>query len=394
MNSDSLRLAAGYFMYFGAVGIFAPFWSPYLALRGFGPVEIGLLIALVSAARAVVPLMLGWIADATKRPTRVLQISAALAVVCFALFPLQSGLLSFGLLSLLFGAFWNAVIPLFDSHALHHLGTQSHRYGRLRLWGSVGFIVVTSVGGFILDQAGYRWVPWLALPPMIGAFLMTLTVPPMATTADRISLRELGSIVRSRGVVAALVVATLVVMSSGAYYAFFSIWLETNHYDKSTIGLLWALGVLAEVAVFAMGQSLLTRFSIRTLFIAAAAGTAVRWMVVAWFVAHPVLLAASQLLHCLSFAVLHFAIVLTAHREFPPALQSTGQSLFSSVAYGGGGLAGSLLAGVIWAAVSARASYVTAAIIVVFATICAVLGLRGTSLDQISPRQFRNSRAP
>lgn len=393
MNPQSLRLAAGYFMYFGAVGIFAPFWSPYLALRGFGPVEIGLLIALVSAARAVVPLLLGWIADATQRPTRVLQVAAGLAVVCFALFPWQSGLLAFGLLSLLFGAFWNAVIPLFDSHALSHLGTQSHRYGRLRLWGSIGFIVVTSIGGFILDRAGYQWVPWLALPPMIGAFVMTLTVRPMTVTDGRVSLREVGAIVRSRAVASALVVATLVVMSSGAYYAFFSIWLETNHYDRSTIGLLWALGVLAEVGIFAMGQSLLARFSIRTLFIAAAAGTAVRWTVVAWFVAYPVLLAASQLLHCLSFAVLHFAVVLTAHREFPPALQSTGQSLFSSIAYGGGGLAGSLLAGVIWATFSARASYVTAAIIVVFATICAVLGLRGTRLDQIRPRQFRNSRA-
>lgn len=369
-------------MYFGAVGIFAPFWSPYLAQRGFGPVEIGLLVALVSAARTVVPLLLGWIADATKRPTRVLQISGALAVGCFALLPLQSRLWEFGLLSLLFGAFWNAVIPLFDSHALHHLGAHSHRYGRLRLWGSVGFIVVSSVGGFALDRAGYEWVPWLVLPPMIGAFLMTLTLRPMSLSADPVSMREVSSIVRSRAVVAALAVATLVIISSGAYYAFFSIWLEANHYGKSTIGLLWAFGVMAEVVVFAMGQSLLARFSIRSLFIAAAAGTAVRWGIVAWFVAYPALLVAAQLLHCLSFAVLHFAIILTAHREFPPALQSTGQSLFSSVAYGGGGLIGSLLAGVIWAAISARASYVTAGIIVVFATVCAVLGLRGTSLDQ------------
>jgi MFS transporter, PPP family, 3-phenylpropionic acid transporter len=384
VNSNALRLAAGYFMYFGAVGIFAPFWSPYLALRGFGPVEIGLLIALVAAARAIVPMALGWIADATQRPTRVLQIAAGLAVACFALFPWQSGLLSFGLLSLLFGAFWNTVIPLYDAHALDHLGTESHRYGRLRLWGSIGFVVVTSIGGLILQHKGYQWVPWLVLPPMIGAFLMTLTILPMTASANTVSLREVGSIVRSRAVVAALVVATLVIMSSGAYYAFFSIWLEMNHYSKSTIGLLWAVGVLAEVGVFAMGQSLLARFTIRTLFIAAAAGTALRWVMVAWCVSYPVLLTASQLLHCLSFAVLHFAIVLTAHRAFPAGLQSTGQSLFSSVAYGGGGLAGALLAGVIWASFSARASYVTAAFIVVLATVCAVLGLRGTTLDRQS----------
>lgn len=381
-------------MYFGAVGIFAPFWSPYLALRGFGPVEIGLLIALVSGARVVVPLALGWIADVTRRPTRVLQISGAMAVGCFALFPLQSGLLSFCLLSLLFGAFWNTIVPLYDAHALNHLGAESHRYGRLRLWGSIGFIVITALGGFILEREGYGWVPWLALPPMIGAFLMTLTLSQMAVATKPVSMREFGLVVRSRAVVAALAVATLVIMSSGAYYAFFSIWLEMNHYSKSTIGLLWALGVLAEVGVFAMGQSLLERFSIRTLFIAAAAGTALRWMMVAWLVSYPMLLAASQLLHCLSFAVLHFAIVLTAHREFPASLQSTGQSLFSSVAYGGGGLAGSLLAGVIWATFSARASYVTAAFIVVLATVCAVLGLRGTTLDRTPSQSFRSTESP
>ncbi len=386
MKSNTLRLCAGYFMYFGAVGIFAPFWSPYLSLRGFSAVEIGLLIALVAAARCVVPIGLGWLADVTQRPTMILRVVAGFAVVCFALFPAQSGLSAFVLLSLLFGAFWNSIVPLYDAHTLSHLGRESARYGGLRLWGSIGFIVFALAGGMIFDQSGYARVPWLALVPMIAVFLVTLTLTPMAVPAGRVSLRDLGPALRSRAVRVALTVAALVVMSSGAYYAFFSIWLEQNHYGKSAIGLLWAVGVMAEVGIFAVGPSLLARFSIRTLFVAAAAGTAVRWMVVAWFASHAVLLTLSQLLHCLSFAVLHFAMVLTAHSEFPRGLQSSAQALFSSVAYGIGGLLGSLLAGVIWTTVSPRASYVCAAFIVVLATLCAVVGLRGTALDQ----NFRN----
>ncbi len=381
MNSNALRLGAGYFMYFGTVGIFAPFWSPYLAARGFTAIEIGLLMALVAAARTVVPVGLGTLADATRRPTRVLQAISALAIVTFALFPAQSGLMQFAILSLLFGAFWNAVIPLYDAHTLNYLGDQSAQYGRVRLWGSIGFILFSWGGGIVLVSHGYGLVPWLALPPMIGAFLATLTIAPMRTSTGLVPVRGLGEVLKSRAVVVSLVIATLVVLSSGSYYAFFSIWLEMNDYGKSTIGLLWAVGVMAEVAIFAAGSSLLSRFSIRSLFVAAAAGSAVRWFIVAFFASNRVLLPASQLLHCLTFAVLHFAVVLTAHREFPPGTEATGQSLFSSVAYGGGGLLGSLLAGVIWTTVSPRAAYVASGFIVMLAAICALVGLRRTGLD-------------
>ncbi|HEY5809121.1 MAG TPA: MFS transporter [Povalibacter sp.] len=382
MKSSSLRLSAGYFTYFGAVGIFAPFWSPYLALRGFSPVEIGLLIAVVAAARAVVPIGIGWLADFTQRPTIILQIVAASAAVCFMLFPFQSGLGSFVLLSLLFGAFWNTLIPLYDAHTLDYLGSDAARYGRLRLWGSVGFIVVSWAGGAVFERAGYANVPWFALAPMVATFCVTLTLAPMGVPSVAASAGTVRAALRSRAVRVALLVSALVVMSSGAYYAFFSMWLESNHYSKSSIGLLWAVGVMAEVSVFAFGASLLARFSIRALFLAAATGSALRWAVVAWFVGNPVLLTLSQLLHCLSFAVLHFAMVLTARHQFAPGLESSAQSIFSSVAYGIGGLLGSLLAGVIWTTVSPRASYVCAAFIVVFAALCAGLGLRGTALDQ------------
>lgn len=392
MKSSALRLSAGYFTYFGAVGIFAPFWGPYLSLRGFSAVEIGLLIAMVAAARAVAPIGIGWLADIMQRPTAVLRFAAASAALCFALFPQGSGLGSFVLLSLLFGAFWNTIIPLYDAHTLNHLGSDAASYGRLRMWGSIGFIVVSWAGGILFERTGYANVPWIALVPMVATFAVTLILPPMSGSPAAASVVGVRTALRSRAVRVALLVSALVVMSSGAYYAFFSIWLELNHYSKSTIGLLWAVGVMAEVAVFAFGTSLLARFSIRGLFVAAAAGSALRWVVVAWFASSAVLLTLSQLLHCLTFAVLHFAMVLTARREFPAGLENSGQSIFSSVAYGVGGLLGSVLAGVIWTTVSPRASYVCAAFIVVFAALCAGLGLRGTALDQDYRGHFRDKQ--
>ena len=380
----TLWLCAGYFTYFGAVGIYAPFWSPYLALRGFDAVDIGLLIALPSAARAIVPIVLGWLADATHRATAILRIAALLAGITFALFPFQSGLGAFAVLAVLFGAFWNAVIPLYDSHTLSHLGTQSSHYGRLRLWGSVGFIVVSTLAGGVLQHLGYSIVPWIAWALMVATFVITLMLNPVQGRPARSSLRGLGAAVRSRAVAIPLLVSTLVVMSCGAYYAFFTLWLEMHGYSRTAIGVLWAVGVMAEVVVFAIGSHLLARFSLQTLFVAAAFGSALRWTAVGLGAAHPIVIGLSQVLHCLSFAVLHFAMVLTAHREFPRELANSGQTLFNSVAYGVGGLLGGLLAGVIWAAISPQASYVCAAFIVVLATICAAAGLRGPAPDKDS----------
>jgi PPP family 3-phenylpropionic acid transporter len=381
VNRHTLWLCAGYFTYFGALGIYAPFWSPYLSLRGFDAVDIGLLIALPSAARAIVPMGLGWLADVTRRPTAILRMTALLAAIAFALFPFVSGLAAFAVLAILFGAFWNAVIPLYDSHTLSHLGEQSAHYGRLRLWGSVGFIVVSTVAGGVLQRAGYSIVPWMAWGLMLATFLVCMRLHPVQSPPARSTSRGLGTALRSRTVAIPLLVSTLVVMSCGAYYAFFTLWLEMNGYSRLAIGVLWAIGVMAEVVVFAIGSHLLARFSLRTLFVAAAAGSAVRWAAVGLGAAHPLLIGLSQVLHCLSFAVLHFAMVLTAHREFPRDLANSGQTLFSSVAYGVGGLLGALLAGVIWAAFSPQASYVCAAFIVVLATFCAAAGLRDAAPD-------------
>jgi MFS transporter, PPP family, 3-phenylpropionic acid transporter len=384
VNSNAWRLGAGYFTYFGAVGIFVPFWSPYLALHGFSALEIGLLVSLMAAARSIGPLGLGWLADVSRRPTVVLRVAAGLAMVTFALLPLQSHLAGFACLTLLFGVFWNAVIPLYDAHALSHLDNAAAHYGRLRLWGSVGFIVVAWAAGLVFDRVGYLQVPPLMFFLIAATFLVMLTIDPMQIRSLPVRPRQLGSSLRSRTVLISLMTSALVVMSFAPYYVFFSIWLEQYHYSKAAIGALWALGVIAEIGIFFIGPTLLSRFSIRTLFIAAAAGTAVRWIAVAWLVHHPWLLALSQLLHCLGFAVLHFAMVLTAQREFPDELANIGQSVFSSVAYGAGGLIGSLLAGVIWTTISPRASYVGAAFIVVLAAICAAQGLRGTPLDRVS----------
>ena len=381
MISPSARLATGYLAYFAAVGVFTPFWSPYLASRGFSALEISWLLGAGAGVRAIGPVLVGWFAD-LNHPTRVLRLAVLFALVSFALLPAHASLWGFIAFSVLFSLTWNSVIPLYDVHTLDHLGVGSARYGSIRLWGSLGFVASSWIAGMVFQVLGYRRFPWV-LGGLVALTLMTtLYIRPMRRVSGTGARQNFAASLRSRAAWVSLLVAALIAVSFGAYYTFFSLYLERHGYSRGTIGLLWALGVVAEIVVFATGHTLLHRFSIRSLFVLAASGTALRWAMVALLVQHPLALAASQLLHCLGFAVLHYAIVLTAQRLFPSGVQSRGQALFSSAGYGLGGMLGNLLAGVMWVAFSPRASYVSATFIVVLAAVAAAVGLRGTELDE------------
>ncbi|HVF17176.1 MAG TPA: MFS transporter, partial [Steroidobacteraceae bacterium] len=268
------RLSGAFFVYFCAIGIYTPFWSPYLALRGFDAFEIGLLLAISAGVRAIGPLVFGWFADASGRPTVVLRVAALLSVLSFALLPLLSTLVGFIVLTVLFSFSWNSIAPSLDAHTVARLGQTSARYGRIRLWGSVGFIALSWMGGVLFQTQGYHWLPPLMMGFVIATLLITMTIVPTPVVSHARASSSFGSTLRTRPVIVALLVAALISMSFGPYYTFFSIYLESFGFSRGTIGFLWALGVLAEIAIFAAGGSLLARFSIRTLLFAAAIATA------------------------------------------------------------------------------------------------------------------------
>lgn len=379
---SAARLSIAYFVYFCAIGIYTPFWSPYLALRGFGAVEIGVLLAVAAGVRSIGPLAFGWLADTSGRPTAVLRFAALLSVLSFAALPLLSNLFGFVVMMAAFSFGWNAIAPALDARTLAGIGATSARYGRIRAWGSVGFIVVAWHGGLLFERAGYEWVPFLMLAFIVATLAATLSLgssPALPSVAGSTGFR---SALRTRPVLVALTVALLISLSFGPYYAFFSLYLESFGVSRGVIGFLWALGVIAEIGIFAVGGSMLAKYSIRTLLTAAALATAIRWVVIGLLPQNLLLVALVQLLHCMGFAVLHFAVVLTAQRSFPADAAARGQALFSSVGYGVGGTLGSLVGGLIWSAISPTASYLFAAIVVVCAALCAAFGLRATALDR------------
>jgi MFS transporter, PPP family, 3-phenylpropionic acid transporter len=356
-------LAAGYFAYFAAVGVFQPYWPVRLAALGLPAAEIGLLLALVNAVRVVGPLGAAWLADqrADRRgPIRVLAVGAAVAGLALAA---ATTPLAMALALAAFSLAFNGLMPIYDAHALDRLGRDAHRYGLMRLWGSLGYVLAAAATGAALARAG-QGVIATALGLTLGATaLVALALPrvPAALPPPTLGLAAFARALRHRPLQRFLAIQFLQLAGYGGYYGFYTLYLRAYGYDAATIGLYWGCAVIAEIAMFALGPRLLTRYRPETLLAVALAGTALRWLVVAALPGSAAVMLAAQSLHLLGFGLFHSVSVLLGPRLLPPGGRARALALISSAGWGAGGIAGSLLAGALWQAVGPRAVFAAAA---------------------------------
>ena len=234
------------------------------------------------------------------------------------------------------------------------MGAQTDHYGRIRLWGSVGFIVSAVGLGALLDRHPAGIVPWAITAALVGIAAFARFIPEAGVAPhehDRLPLRE---VARRPEVMALIAAAFLMTAAHAPYYAFYSIYLVDHGYGKATVGGLWALGVVCEIAAFLAMPRLFARASPAALLGVCFLGTALRFLMVAWGVQYLGVLLLAQVMHALSFAVYHAAAITLVHRYFPGRHQGRGQALYNSVAYGAGGTAGTLASGWAWGAWAAR----------------------------------------
>ena len=371
------RLSVFYFVYFAALGVFVPYWTVYLKkVAGFSPAQIGELMAVFMATKIVAPFIWGWLADHTGERLRIIRVASLLAVVCFAGVYWQQ---SFGWMALVmagFGFFWNASLPQFEALTLNHLGRDIGRYSRIRLWGSVGFIVMVASLPNVLERYGIALAVDAILLLFMGIWLTTWLVQdkPHATHTEQSSrLRE---VLRQPTVWVLLLACALQQASHGAYYTFFSIYLEDHGYSRNFTGWMWALGVMAEVALFWMMHGLIERFGAARLFVLAMFLTGVRWLVLGTWVDNMPILMLSQLFHAATYGLFHASAIHLIHHQFPGKLQGRGQALYSGLSYGAGGAVGSLLSGYAWEYWGAADTFYIATLIVGVGWILALIYVR------------------
>lgn len=362
MSVPYWRLSAFYFAYFAQVGAFAPYFSLYLASLGLAAAQIGVLLSLGSLMRVVGPNFWGWVADRRRERACIISITLALGASCFAGFFFVDSF--WGLFALLLATsfFTSASMPLAESLTLSHLRGATSRYGSIRLWGSVGFILTVTLIGYALDALPVASLLWMVLASYALSWACALAVPDAPAMPGQAETEPVWTILRRPEVAALLGACFLMSLAHGPQYAFFSIYLVDHGYSKAAVGWMWTYGVIAEIALFLLMPALLRRFSLSAILLVCFAATALRFLMIGWGVDWTPVLFFAQLLHGLSFGAYHAAAVTAIHRWFSGAHQVRGQAIYLSVSFGAGGVLGSMLSGLAWETIGPARTFSAAAL--------------------------------
>ncbi len=373
-----VRLSGFYLFYFATLGVLLPYWGLYLLELGFAPARIGELLAIMQLTKLVAPNVWGWLGDRTGQRMRIVRWASLATALGFAgVYAAGASYCALAFVTVLFSFFWNAALPQFEVVTLNHLGEHIHRYSRIRLWGSVGFIGAAVGMGPVVAIWGVATVPAVLLGLFVLLWLNSLLAPEPASSAmDRCSARPIGQVLRHPAVLVFFAACFFNQVAHAPYYGFFSVYLETFGYSRELIGLMWGLGVAVEVGVFVIMPRLLPRFGPRTLLLAALAMAALRWQLIAHFAADLPILLFAQTLHAFTFGVFHAASIHLIHEFFPGALQGRGQALYSSLSFGAGNAVGSLAAGYLWQAAGPVVVFDAAAAVAVLGWLILWRGLR------------------
>jgi MFS transporter, PPP family, 3-phenylpropionic acid transporter len=331
------------------LGALVPYWGLYLQDRGFDALAIGQLMAILSGTKIVAPMVWGHVVDRTGWRMPMVRLSALLAAITFLAVFAASGFWTMALGMLVFSFFWNASLPQMEAVTFNHLKLRPSRYALVRLWGSVGFILVVTVLGQQLGQDSLNVVPVWLLVLLAGVWLSTLVIPDSQPAQGGGAPPSLRGVLRRPQVLAFLLACFLMQLSHGIYYAFYSIHLETAGYSTAAVGRLWALGVIAEVLVFLVMHRLLDRYGARLVLLASLGLGVLRWLSIGAFVDVLTVQILAQILHAATFGAFHAAAIHLVHHVFPGRTQGRGQALYNSLSFGAGGAAGNLIGGLLWA---------------------------------------------
>lgn len=352
------RLSGYYFFHFAFIGVFSPYFGLYLKSLSFSAWDIGLVMSQMQLMRMFAPYLWGTLADRSARRTPIIRLAAAVSLLSFVGFFFTQSLGGLLAAMAMLAFFWSAALPLVETQTFDHLRDDPARYSKIRLWGSIGFIVAVLAVGALLEHWPIGSLLWMLLGSLVGILACALLIPEARVHhAAGEAAPPLASILRQTRVRALLAACFAMSAAHGAYYVFYSIHLAEHGYGTALVGGLWSAGVVAEIVVFVFMASLLRRVSLRTILIVCFVAAIARFLMIGWGADSLVVVALAQLLHALTFGAHHAAAIAAVNRWFPGRAQGRGQALYSSLSFGAGGLLGALVSGWTWDALGAGLTF-------------------------------------
>lgn len=334
-----LAVIPSYVALFFAVGIALPYWPAWLESQALSPALIGVLLGVGPWVRLGLNPMVGRFADRRKLAHRLVVVGGLIMAFGYAgLLTWAAGVWSIAALVVVMSVGFAPLVPLTDSVVLRD---PQINYARVRAWGSVAFIAASFFGGLLLDDLGARAILWTLLIAALAIAMSGLLLPaprvatiPHEPDDDAPSTGDsAASAWQAPGFVWFLATAALLNGSHAMLYGFGTLHWRAAGVNETAIGVLWSIGVVAEIVLFTLGGRLIERLGSAGLFLVAGIGGVIRWVMLATHASFPWLLGA-QLLHAATFACMHLGAMRFIRARVPESATSQATTLYSAVGTG------------------------------------------------------------
>jgi len=370
-----------FFLYFAYIGLVSPYASLFFLDRGFTVIEIAILMSMLQVTRIIGPFSWGWLSDYLSNRIGIIRFCACLGALVFTVIYFLNSYISFFIWMFVLHTILSSLMPLGESatvHALYKDNSFDKRYGRLRLWGSIGFIMMVLFAGELFQRNSIELYPIVGTFILIALAAITFLMHEPKLERRKMVKGEFWVVLLNPDIRWFLLSGFFMQFAHAALYVFYSLYLADLGYNKFQIGLFWALGVFAEVLFFYYQSKVLSRLDPEVLLQASFGIGVIRFALMAFLPITSVLIIA-QVMHAGTFAAHHSAATKLLQRWFTGPLQARGQALMATVSYGLGGTLGGLFAGWIWESSQPRDVFVVSAF---------ACGLAGMAIHKLRPQHY------
>lgn len=391
--SRQLRASAIYFVTFAGYSAIGPYIALYYSSLGFSGLEIGILLGVGPLLSLIATPLWTGVADARNKHRLVLMGGVAAIVVLHAIFPFLHQFPWIFSVIFLIAALSSQVFSLQDTATVHMLGKQQNRYGRIRLWGTVGWGLGAPLFGMVLDRVGLMWMFWIYAGMMLIDFFLVQGLQFAENLEAGIYSRGLKKLLSDPGWLLFLSTVFLSAVGMSAHNGYLALLLNDmgNQHSilgwivpvSTAVGILLAVSTVFELPVMLVSTPILQRFGNRTMLYAAMVIIGLRNLIYA-FVTNDLQILLVQIVHGMTFALVWLAGVNYAAMHAPRGLNATAQGLFSTVLLSVGFAVGNLICGALIDQLGVQGMFAAMSVLV-FAGLFAILLVQDKVYDSSKP---------
>ncbi len=359
-SNSRTALSLQYFLFFGVLGIFLPFFNLYCYHLGFSGVQIGALFSVQTGATVIFPILWGALADRFNARKSIFVVCNFIGAGIWAFFLLTTDFLPMLIITIFYAVFRAPVISFMEAFSMDILGRKKTSYGKVRAWGTASFVAVVILMGRLTHIYSVNIIIPLILGGLVLQSFGTLLMP--VVKRDRPQEKPPISTLARKKLVVFLVCGFLMLVSHGTYYGFFSIHLENLGFGTMFIGFAWALASIAEITVMIGSTRLFDRFSLENVLVFSFFVACIRWILL-FFAVSPAMILLAQLLHAVTYGAFHMASILYIDRVSPEGAKTIGQALNNSVSFGLGMMIGVFVNGYFFDMVGSTPLFIGSAVV-------------------------------